>query len=347
MATLEEVIARAETLAQGTGRDPHQSPVLDGTMTAETIFPHAWLYVLRKKIKEQPFIAVSREFNLELIEQKAKLPPNIIFENTCNWSVCNYPYSSFLPFKDFERVRRDNFLCYWSVQNNFIHFSCPVPRILLNFTQPVGMTIDTDYFYNMLGNGLLGLTPEFEKMRVRIVTGANSLVIDSVIKTVLTVDDGNAYGHALQTTTSGTGFIADLSLDKLVRIEPALDTTLNSDIVTGPFANFTFEDVNRRLQIDDGFGNIVLDAYILQVISTTTVRMSAKAMATITGGNGNVMFSPLVLNAPAIPPPPVYSNDEIDASEETVNDIILLIASVLKGEISLVELLARTQAGTA
>lgn len=344
MATLEEVIARAETLAQGTGRDPHQSPVLDGTMTAEAIFPHAWLYILRKKIKEKPFVAVSQEFNLELVNQKAVLPQNILFDNLCNWSICNYPYSSFLPFKDFERVRYNNFLCYWSIQNNFIHFSCPIPRILLNFNQPVGMTVNTDYFYNMLGNGLLGLLPEFEKMRVRIVTGSNSLVIDSVIKEVLTVDDATAFGHALQTTTSGTGFVADLSKDVVVRVEPNLTTTLNSNIVTGAFANFTIADVNRRLQIDDGSGNIVLDAYILQVFSNTTVQMSASATASIANGNGTVMFSPLILNAPAFPAPPTNLSDEIDVSEEIVNDIIVLIASVLKGEIPLTELLVNAYA---
>jgi hypothetical protein len=111
MPSLSELVARAQTIAEGRGTDPHQSPIIDDGMTAEALVPHAIRYVLERAAADD-ISSCFQEFDLT---DGDDLPEEILREHLDVGYLEGVPHSSYIPPQDYRRSRFDSLLKYWTV----------------------------------------------------------------------------------------------------------------------------------------------------------------------------------------------------------------------------------------
>ncbi len=79
--TKAEILARAEQLAAGIGGDAHASPVIDAGMTAETILPHVWHFVVTRAARDPKKQHLFRQTkDLNFVNGVADLPEDVLSE---------------------------------------------------------------------------------------------------------------------------------------------------------------------------------------------------------------------------------------------------------------------------
>lgn len=351
MPALQEILDRAEILANGAADDANASRLVDSDVTAYVIFPHAVRYVIRQMAKKKENLEnLARDVAIEIAEGSGALPDSVLREY---FDQSHLPIEevvkicSGIPYPDYLRYRYDNQLCYFAFRNGRMHYSCEIGLLESGDLTSIVAATNSE----SLGTGginWLGLDTfrPVDGRRVRLARSQDFLdagfpIIDAFAQ--YADDDATLvfYGFPLSNNNlnDGQGIYSVFDDGPYVeqRALANVNTTLGSRTVTCAGANFTAADVGRRLQVTDG--TVVVDAIIHSVTNTTTVDLRARAMATTAIGAGSVMYSPIVLNIPAIPDLPSNITDDVELSGRIVEDVIVAIAAVLRGQIPLPKLI--------
>jgi len=126
MPTFLEIITRARIAAQGKGFDPHASPVLDGaTLTAESIFPNALRYAVRKTLGSGENAGdLSLNHTIALSAGVGTLPSGVLPEFLRSRShLPAIASASWLDYPDYVRPRLDSLIKYYSANNGQFFYS--------------------------------------------------------------------------------------------------------------------------------------------------------------------------------------------------------------------------------
>lgn len=130
--TIQEIIDAATQIAAGVGTDPHNSPVIDGEMTAEQLLPlavrHAYRELAQKSGNLQD-ISLTHEIELTSASPRAgmqgTLPSGVLTEYLDKAYLPDYPYSSLIrQLPDYDRPKFDAMLCYFCVDNGTLYTTC-------------------------------------------------------------------------------------------------------------------------------------------------------------------------------------------------------------------------------
>lgn len=324
---------RIEQLASGVAGDSSQSPVVDSTMTAQTIWPHALRYVIARMLKEGENVQnVLISQPIEMVNNVGVLPDGVMREFLDRSYLPGYPYASRIPYSDYVRNGKfDNLICYYAINAGLFYSSCASPRTIRSF--PASSTMNNN---NIVG-ALAAFTSADWGMRLQMVDGSGNIIIDAIIDSgtgTTAVMRGRAVGTAV-----GTAAIYDTSDDMVQRIlMDNTDVTDNSVHIADTFdGDFSMADVNRRFRIQRG-GTVYFDAYLSTVVDAQHADMRARALGTQTGCTTTIYYSPLLLNTPSIPVMPANVDGDVPLSDKTVDNAIDISAAVLRGDIPLSEL---------
>lgn len=341
MASKSEIIIRAKELAQ---RSPNvNAPALDGPMTAEAIYPHAMRYAVCRGLDTGRWSAQDycRDHELEFANSIGTLPDAVLRRHLRHAHLRDYPDAALIDYPMFNRTRFDNLLEYFSIRNDKVYFSLDVPEEI-DFDDEFGVIASSGSF--IVGhNGAADPAPYVEQ-RIQLLDNSNAVVFDSIIDAIVDASTFNIRGQALSTYPVGLGVFGGVTLfdvsNDVIQRSLTNVTTVSGSVVVGCLAGaFTAADIGRRLKVMNG-STVVLDGYIQSVPGTTTVNMSVKALSTRAAATADVIYSPLVLNAPSLPDIPTISTDDLGISEQLADDAIVAIAGVLTGELSMQTLLA-------
>lgn len=133
MASLAEIVARARTIAAGRG-DGHKSPVLDSTMTAEALVPHAIRYCLKKASHEE-IENTTADHDIEIdADGEGTLPDGVMRRFMDESYLPDLPRSAYVPYADFNRHRFDELLCYFTTKNGAFFSNCSLNHGTLDRT---------------------------------------------------------------------------------------------------------------------------------------------------------------------------------------------------------------------
>jgi hypothetical protein len=133
MATLAEIIARAEQIAVGRGIDPHTSPVLDGLMTFEALYPHVLRYVFTRGLMARPETVEDfmRDSTIALVANVGTLPDTVLRQFLSHSFLPAYPFATMVRYIDYTRSRFDTMLSYYAFRDNEIYFNVAVGSVVL------------------------------------------------------------------------------------------------------------------------------------------------------------------------------------------------------------------------
>lgn len=122
--TIATILARAEQVALA-GGDPHESPIIDQSMTAEALLPHAWQWVLKQTLKDPKRHHLFRKIvALTFTNGVAPLPDEVFTEAMPLATLSDPtdpefgPLMSWIPyFFDFQRPLR-SLLGYYTINDD-------------------------------------------------------------------------------------------------------------------------------------------------------------------------------------------------------------------------------------
>lgn len=123
--SLQEVVYRAEIIANGVANDPKKSILVDGDYTAETIFPHAVRYVLNCEAKDGGNLNdLITEHTIALTAGAGVLPSTVLKKYLDEAYLSDQTFAAMLPYEDFNRPRTfDTQMKYWTVKGSVFKYS--------------------------------------------------------------------------------------------------------------------------------------------------------------------------------------------------------------------------------
>lgn len=172
MASLNEILARAETLAAGRGADASQSPVIDAGMTAEALFPHAVRFAMAKLLNSGANLhEMTAEHTISITSGVGALPATVLKEAVKFATFPTRKYCTVVSFGDFQR---DTFpmLDYVAVNNSQVLFK---PS---SYSLPTG---DNPFTGNLVANFV---TIPAKPATATADTGLSAKVVDEVVLTI-------------------------------------------------------------------------------------------------------------------------------------------------------------------
>jgi hypothetical protein len=343
MHTIQTIVDAAELLANNTATDSNVSTVVDTEVTAELLYKHAVMFVIREMMKRGENLEnLARDVSIELgVDSSGDLPDEVLREYAKRSYIPADKFSSYLDFPDYQRYRYDNQLCYFAVRNGKIYYSCELGLLeegdLTNIIATVISESVNTTGINWIG---LGTFRPVAGRRVKFFDDNDIACIDAFVD--FADDDSTLvfFGRPVTAyTTAGHYKVYDQDLYVENRALTSVQTTVDSETVTCAGGAFTAADIGRRLQIKNIGGTVILDAMIAAVSSATTVTLTAQALATGTTGTASVQHTTLILNIPSAPELPASAATPVDLSDRVAQDVIVAIAAVLKGEVALAQLI--------
>jgi hypothetical protein len=123
VATLAEIIARAEQIAIGRGMDSSRSPVTDSAETAEQLYNAAVRLTLARMLKRgenlQEFV---RPHAVTFAGGVGALPDEVLRSAIKSATFAGNAFVSYLPYADYKRPKLSGILSYFSILGNEIYF---------------------------------------------------------------------------------------------------------------------------------------------------------------------------------------------------------------------------------
>jgi hypothetical protein len=119
MANLEEVVARAATIAESKAGDGNLSPLIDmGEWTAETLFPHAVEYTVNRLAYENDDKIQDLITGVDVVftSGSASLPTGVLKDFMKFVTAADRKFFTYLPYADFIRYRFDQVCDYLTLE---------------------------------------------------------------------------------------------------------------------------------------------------------------------------------------------------------------------------------------
>lgn len=330
---LQELLDRAEQAASGLAGDAPQPA--DSDITAYVIYPHAVRAVYREQAKTGRHLDnLTSEYEIEVIDGIGDIPDEIFREYFDRSFMTEYQFASYVPFEDYGRYRFDEQMTYFATRGK--KFLCSKePGFISQQTKTVSIVLHgttltvTDGGYSVTDEG----------NRIRVSTAVGGVLFDAFIDTV---DDADT----LITTSyspyliSGTAIIEMFDADayRLNRSLTAVVTANQSKTISCATAAFTDADIGRRIRLEEA-GDVIVDTTIRSVTSATVAVLNAEANATTSDATADISYIPHLLQAVGIPALPTDLCDPLELAPEVAEDVIVKIASVLRGEMPLQKLI--------
>ena len=293
MASLAEIVARAEQIAVGRGIDPHDSPVLDAGLSVEALYPHALRYIILKDLRNggNPN-NYRRTINVPMVGGVGTLPDSVLREFMCVSYLPDESNSAHLPYDDYNRDRRENMLAYFSNKGASFYSSLPAA--------PEIPPYDEYGTFIMSGGSSTATasTPHVvEDFGARaIATQDEDVVFDGFIDPDLVNGGFVLRGEAINPAVSGNLRIHRSDKYTFNRNLTSVTTTSGSATIDCPGGNFTPADLYRRIQILSSAGAYIADGIIYSVVSPTRVSISVQANASAAGtATATIMDSDVIL----------------------------------------------------
>lgn len=340
---LDEIIVRATQICVGRGQNPMDSPLLDAGLTLEALYPHALRMAIGRDLNTggtpQDYI---RTHQIEVSEGVGSLPDTVLRRYLDTSFLPDFPYAAHVPYPDYGRQVYSNLVAYYS--DNVIG---DAGKFYFNYTLPSILEPDCSAQVNssaIAGTGDPAFTASLVGMRLYLYdTTAGRLICNAIIASFTSAAAIAIAGEALA-TTSGivAGFFAaqifSTGSDAVNRSVADLVTVKDSATVTSATANFTSADIGRRLRVSKG-AVTVIDAIILSVTNSTTVVLGALATVSQAGNSADILASTVRLSTPSLPDVPASSSATLNISPKLGEDVILIMAGALTGEIKAADLL--------
>lgn len=326
MATLAEIVARAEQIAIARGTDPHQSPVIDAGMTVEALYPHALRYAIKKDLENGGSAEnYRRSFFIPIIDGKGEFPENAFPEYMCLSYLPDFPKAAYVPLPDMQGQRYDNLLVYYALQGSTLHTTAVLDAVLSTIQAASDPTTTW-----LTASGINSYFPVTSVGKAISLDGSVKAIISS-LSTGNTV--ANIYGKPLGLDDYDS-FITETKYDRVVKtVTGAVDITADTNTPTG--LGLSAEDIGARVRIASG-GTVTIDAY---VSDTSTPTLTANAISTVTFADAEILRPHLEVSTPGIPDTPVSPTADAGISDRLVNDVILVMAAAVTGELKLKEML--------
>lgn len=335
MASLIQIVARAEQIAVGRGTDPHKSPVSDAGMTTEALYPHALRCAIHMDLKNGGSPTdYEREHEISISDGVGDLPPSVLREFLGYSYLPEDPYAALVPYPDYRRTRFDTALSYYAIRDSQFYYSGEVLNEIL-VKGGVSVTQNSVSVSQLIGD----FAPDAEDRRLRVETAGGVSLMDAFIGTA-GADPITMLGQANATNTAAVAYLSNEVDYETVRSLTNVNTTVNDETVTCAGAAFTDDDIGRRLKITDS--SVILDAFIVSINSSTSVEMSARATATSAIATGVVQLAAgtsIILNTPSLPETVDDPEEDLELLPKLENDVIIIMASALIGDMKLPELL--------
>jgi hypothetical protein len=331
---LAEIIVRAKTIVLNKGGNP-DARVLDGTMGAEAIYPHALRYNIRKALASgsEQLNNFIKEHDVEVIDGVGSLADSVLREHLEHSFLTDYVNAAKVPYHDYLRsAGLSNLITRYAINNNFLYYAGAFPAVLES--PDIAVTLNTQAVEH---NGDIDFAP-FVGHRIKMLDeNSGALVINAIIDSVVDSTHFNLRGRGISTSPGGLGVyspatIYDTERDVVSRSLTGVTTIANSVVVQCAGGAFTAADLGRRIRIMDG-STVVADAIITEVTSGTNITIGTRALSSHAAITADVMYPSLKLQAPTVPAPPATSTATITISPKLAEDVIVTIAACLLGEI--------------
>lgn len=328
-----EIIARASQLAQGVAGAPPEQ--VDREMTAEAIYPHAVRAVYRRHAATGRHLEnLSFEHNIEIVNGQGVMPDEVLREYMDRSFLPREQFASRLPFEDYQRYRFDNQLKYYSDRGSKLFYSGDVPKVIEPNLDEEGEALvysATEGSETITGDASTAQIGD----RVYLLDDTNGLVAHAVLASINGTTDFTIQGFALvDTAEDRTAVFTDGQDDEIVRESFDVETTEDSNVASSQDSAFTSEDVGRRLRVyEHETTTVVVDAIILSVSADgVEATLGAKAIADAVSADAAILYAPLILQAIGIPALPSDLCTGLDLVDEVAEDVVAMIAAVLRGE---------------
>jgi hypothetical protein len=340
---LQQILDRAMELAPA-GGDANISPSVDSDVTAYMLFPHAVRYVIDEMLRTGKGVEeLTQEHIIELVDGVGTIPGAIIKDCLDMSYVPGEQFASYLRnYADYGRYRFDNQMCYYATRGEQLEYSCDRAGLLIS---PSCIATAGSSTIEHNGDPDVVVDETYVGMRFKLTDENNGLCCDAIIDSITDSTHFVIRGQALQSTSGFDVFVPggiyNTGNDSITRSVTDLVTGSGNGLVDSASAAFTTSDEGRRLRaMETGSSTPVVDAIITNFISATQVMVGAGALSSQLACDADIMFvGPLTLQSPSIPDLPTNINDDVPISRTLAENVILIIASVLKGEMPLAKLL--------
>ena len=119
-----ELIARAEQLAAGVGQDALLSPVVDSTITAETIYPHAVRFVLCKMAESGKNLDdLLTDHSITITDGEGTLPEAVLKDTSDDWTFPGRTFVNVVNYHDFRRYQFSAQMDYFTFNGKDVLFA--------------------------------------------------------------------------------------------------------------------------------------------------------------------------------------------------------------------------------
>ena len=329
---LSELLDRAEQSAVGIAGAPE--PQVDREITAYVVYPHAVRAVYRKQARTGRHLNnLSRAFPIEIVAGKGTLSNEIFREYLDRSYLPQVQFASLVPFDAYMRNRLNNQLKYYANRDSAFYYSGPVPILKASPICTASATSST-----ITGDASAGAVGD----RFALTDGTNGLVVDATIASINGTTDFTVRGKTLVATTAPTaGSIYNGQDDTiLTTFNDFYANTSSQTIGSRTASTFTSKMIGRRVRAyQTGTETIIVDGVVDSVPNSHELILRTKPLSTVVAGDASILFSPLLLQTIGIPALPIDICDNLDLAPEVAEDVILVIASVLRGEVQLQSLM--------
>ena len=334
MPTRQVIIDRAMQLAVGVAGDAQRSVIADAEATAELALSHAIRAAVYRLVKMPGGLEEVAKTHYIALDAAGigTLPVEILKEFLDRSYLPSDPRASLVPLTDYSQFKFSQ-LCYYAIRGSEFRYSCSTPAGVSPRTLTVTDVVAGNNFVDSAGQFL---TSDVGNMLTVSGDGNIAAVISSyvspnqvAIKGRVSASGGGAAG--------ASATIGGVSSFGVVRTFATCTLATTDTAFSSPNAGFTNLDAGRRIRITSG--TKVTDTTIASIVSPTDALLNARGLnAYAAEGSAEILESGLGLHTPSMPTMPTLVTDEIDMSERLSEQTVLILAALMRGEISLAQL---------
>ena len=304
----------------------------------------------------------------------AALPATVIRETLDHAYLPNDQFASKVPYEDYQRYRYDSQMCYFAIRGDNIYYSCAdqlfadgrwvfgsnpaegetiaVNGVTFTFRLPGvvvasagdtavnaewtyrGNSLNDKFIYNKVGEPDTTIADEPYSLYWRNVTFGWAMLSES--------GDEEYYSLTGATPDLAVTWLATLGslpvptvTNRIGVVEVEIGTT--KEITATNFAAALNASANASIPVATYTvaDNVVTGVYDTAGSAGNAFTMADSSASAVTASGGTFASGTLVLNTPGIPTAPTAGSDVLTFSPAIIDDIVMKIASVLRGELKL------------
>jgi WD40 repeat protein len=348
MASLAEILMRAEQLAVGRGADVHNNPVTDAGITAEVLFPHALKYCLERSVDTDLEDTIV-EHDILVTDRVGTLPQEVLSNGLKSGFLPDFPYSSIGRSGDFDRQKFSNLLCYWTIRENSFMTDCEGDQWKLLRTMTGAQSNGTSLSFTPASPDLYIVDGDADRRIVVFASDGTQLADEQISAGSISPPDLYILQTDLAIQHDLTVVIYTPYVYRFQRLSVGpVTVSIASGVLSVVAGNgdFSDDDIGRRVVvIQTSTGIPIVDSIVtaitdplkgLEFLPVSTVLFAVQAMTINFYDVGDHLIT---LACPSVPAMPATPTENIPIPRQVTEDVILVIAACLTGEMKLKEVM--------